>query len=107
MVRAYSRPRIDLHYNIAEITDKIKEPKLFNIVTKCMIHGPCKGYDESNVCCQGKSGAGGKCGKEFPKTCTDDLVFDNNGYPMYQRSFGSKGHSFVKRIDRNDVTIDN
>ncbi|XP_076057681.1 uncharacterized protein LOC143035066 [Oratosquilla oratoria] len=64
----------------AEIPDKEKEPRLFETVTTCMIHGPCKGFDESQACCQGKS-VNGKdlCGKGFPKPYRDNLLFGNNG----------------------------
>ncbi|XP_076049464.1 uncharacterized protein LOC143030187 [Oratosquilla oratoria] len=69
----------------AEIPDKEKEPRFYDVVTKCMIHGPCKGYDESLLCCQGKHSRAQKCGKGFPKTCRNDLLFGNNGYPEYKK----------------------
>ncbi|XP_076047297.1 uncharacterized protein LOC143028818 [Oratosquilla oratoria] len=88
----------------AEIPDKEKEPRLYDVVTKCMIHGPCKGYDESHLCCQGKHSRAQKCGKGFPKTCRNDLFFGNNGYPEYKRrSVGEGGNSFEKTIDNSWV----
>ncbi|XP_076032999.1 uncharacterized protein LOC143020461 [Oratosquilla oratoria] len=93
----------------AEIPDKNKEPKLFEIVTKCLIHGPCKGFDESLVCCQTKSVQGKNCcGKGFPKPCRDNLLFGNNGYPLYRRrAIGEGGNSFEKKVKGNIVNVDN
>ncbi|XP_076062385.1 uncharacterized protein LOC143037725 [Oratosquilla oratoria] len=85
----------------AEIPDKEKEPRLHDIVTKCMIHGPCKGFDESHVCCQRKSVNGNdKCQKGFPKPCGSDLLFRRNGYPLYRRrAVGEGGHSFDVKVN--------
>ncbi|XP_076035388.1 uncharacterized protein LOC143021662 [Oratosquilla oratoria] len=92
----------------AEIPDKEKEPRLYHVVTKCMIHGPCKGYDESHLCCQGKHSRAQKCGKGFPKTCRNDLLFGNNGYPEYKRrSVGEGGNSLEIKIKGEKKTIDN
>ncbi|XP_076057276.1 uncharacterized protein LOC143034815 [Oratosquilla oratoria] len=93
----------------SEIPDEKTEPGLHGIVTKCMIHGPCKGYDESNLCCrQGKNNKGETCGKSFPKTCRKDLLFGNNGYPLCKRrSIGEGRHSFTRNIKGKKVTIDN
>ncbi|XP_076037292.1 uncharacterized protein LOC143022806 [Oratosquilla oratoria] len=92
----------------AEIPDKEKEPRLYDVVTKCMIHGPCKGYDESHLCCQGKHSRAQKCGKGFPKTCRNDLLFGNNGYPEYKRrSIGEGGNSFEIKIKDEKKTINN
>ncbi|XP_076063443.1 uncharacterized protein LOC143038306 [Oratosquilla oratoria] len=93
----------------AEIPDKEKEPRLFETVTTCMIHGPCKCFDESQACCQGKS-VNGKdlCVKGFPKLCRDNLLFGNNGYPLYKRrAVGEGGHSFTKKVKGEEATIDN
>ncbi|XP_076066135.1 uncharacterized protein LOC143039777 [Oratosquilla oratoria] len=51
-----------------------------------MIHGPCRGFDESQLCCQGKYGSTSLCGKGFPKVCRGDMYFGNNGYPLYRRT---------------------
>ncbi|XP_076066101.1 uncharacterized protein LOC143039746 [Oratosquilla oratoria] len=94
----------------AELPDKDKEPELFDIVTKCLIHGPCKGFDESHLCCQQASAIGGKecCGKGFPKPCRDTLLYGNNGYPMYKRrAIGDGGNSFKKFIKGKEITVDN
>ncbi|XP_076069747.1 uncharacterized protein LOC143041623 [Oratosquilla oratoria] len=94
----------------AEIPDKETHPISYDIVTKCMIHGPCKGFDDSQLCCQGKSSSDGKnlCGKGFPKKCRDTLFFGNNGYPLYKRrAKGEDGHTFEKKIMGKNVTVDN
>ena len=93
----------------AEIPDKKNEPRLFEIVTKCLIHGPCKGFDESQQCCQGKSSFGSSfCGKRFPKLCRSNLLYRNNGYPLYKRrAIGEGGNSFEKKLKGKVVTVDN
>ncbi|XP_076035731.1 uncharacterized protein LOC143021850 [Oratosquilla oratoria] len=93
----------------AEIPDKEKEPRLFETVITCMIYGPCKGFDESQSCCQGKSVNGmDLCGKGFPKPCRDNFLFGNNGYPLYKRrAVGEGGHSFTKKVKGEEATINN
>ncbi|CEG83126.1 hypothetical protein RMATCC62417_17098 [Rhizopus microsporus] len=60
----------------AEIPDKTKDPELFEIVTSCMLHGPCmvQGGQELMV-----------CSKRFPKPFQDGTTFPENGYPLYRR----------------------
>ncbi|XP_076041929.1 uncharacterized protein LOC143025805 [Oratosquilla oratoria] len=83
----------------AEIPNKEAEPRLYDVVTRCMIHGPCKGYDESLLCCQKSKPTASTCGKGFPKTCRNDLMFGNNGYPEYKRrSIGEGGESFITKV---------
>ncbi|XP_076065050.1 uncharacterized protein LOC143039083 [Oratosquilla oratoria] len=92
----------------AEIPDKEKEPRLYETVTRCMIHGPCLGFDESQSCCQQKGRKPGQCGKGFPKKCRNDLLFGNNGYPEYKRRpIGEGGNSFTLKMKDGPVTIDN
>ncbi|XP_076038876.1 uncharacterized protein LOC143024047 [Oratosquilla oratoria] len=91
----------------AEIPDKEKEPRLYDTVTRCMIHGPCKGYDESQLCCQVKSKKPGQCGKGFPKTCRNELLFGNSGYPEYVRRSIGVGNSFKLKLKDGPVTVDN
>ncbi|XP_076037627.1 uncharacterized protein LOC143023043 [Oratosquilla oratoria] len=92
----------------AEIPNKEAEPRLYDVVTRCMIHGPCKGYDESLLCCQKSKPTASTCGKGFPKTCRNDLMFGNNGYPEYKRrSIGEGGESFVTKVKGVKKVIDN
>ncbi|XP_076036868.1 uncharacterized protein LOC143022510 [Oratosquilla oratoria] len=91
-----------------EIPDKNKEPRLNEIVTTNMIHGPCRGFDESQLCCQGKYGSTSLCGKGFPKVCRGDMYFGNNGYPLYRRTAVSEGgHSFEKKVKGEKIKVDN
>ncbi|XP_076061639.1 uncharacterized protein LOC143037387 [Oratosquilla oratoria] len=66
----------------AEIPDKEKEPRLYDIVTRCMVHGPCKGFDESHECCRGKSYINKGCDRIlFAKTGEkDDIVNEVKNY---------------------------
>ncbi|XP_076034571.1 uncharacterized protein LOC143021164 [Oratosquilla oratoria] len=80
----------------AEIPDKTKNPQLYDIVTTNMIHGPCVGFDESQICCYGRNNSISKCQKDFPK-------------PLYgRRAVGEGGFSFVKKIGKDKtVVVDN
>ena len=61
----------------AELPDKQLEPRLFNIVKSCMIHGPC-GKDKEDASCM----ENGKCMKEFPKEFIEETKSDVSGYPQ-------------------------
>lgn len=64
----------------AEIPNKETHPRLFEVVTKNMIHGPCNTPNSRSPCLEG-----GKCRKGFPKPFQNETVASNNGYPLYMR----------------------
>nr|CAD2200499.1 unnamed protein product [Meloidogyne enterolobii] len=66
-------------YIWAEIPDEEIDKKLFEIVKKFMIHGPCS----ENSLCWDKSRK--KCGKKFPKAFRELTEINEDGYPMYKR----------------------
>ena len=67
------------HCISAEIPDPEKNPKLYEKVTKYMIHRPCNVTKQP---CQNKEG---KCVKSFPKPLSKETVINNSTYPTYQR----------------------
>ncbi|CAB0044289.1 unnamed protein product [Trichogramma brassicae] len=74
----------------AEIPDQTSNPKLFEIVTKNMIHGPCADWCIKD----------GKCTKKFPKQYNDETKMDENGYPNYRRR--NNTHAMI-----NGTKVDN
>ena len=63
----------------AELPDKEKEPLLYNVVTDCLIHGPC-GTDNPNSPCM----VDGYCSKHYTKDfCA--ATQESDGYPVYRR----------------------
>ncbi|XP_024636211.2 uncharacterized protein [Medicago truncatula] len=79
----------------AEIPDKNRDPRLYDIVASLMIHGPCGPQNTKSPCMLNKK----FCTKHFPKKYTDSTVIDSDGYPVYRRRnngvFIQKGESFV------------
>jgi hypothetical protein len=67
-------------YICAHLPDQQTQPKLWELVTKFMMHGPC-GPDKSNAPCM----VDGKCSKGFPKSFQEHTSIDGNGYPCYRR----------------------
>ncbi|XP_053112177.1 uncharacterized protein LOC128327402 [Hemicordylus capensis] len=63
-------------YVHAEIPSKNVSPKLYKIVTKHVIHGPCGTLNPHAPCMKN-----GTCSKNFPK----DLRNTTEGYPLYRR----------------------
>jgi hypothetical protein len=61
----------------AKIPDPNQEPLLYNIVKRCMVHGPC---NPSSMCWED-----GKCSKQFPKPFTDQTTIVEDAYPSYRR----------------------
>lgn len=67
-------------YVSAELPDSVSEPRLFEIVTKCLIHGPCGTLNSNSPCMRE-----GECSKNFPKELREDTEENVNGYPIYRR----------------------
>ncbi|GBM29244.1 hypothetical protein AVEN_1423-1 [Araneus ventricosus] len=64
----------------AELPDPCTDLRLFQIVTKCMVHGPCGTININSPCMRD-----GQCCKSFPKQFKDDTDENVNGYPIYRR----------------------
>ena len=80
----------------AEIPDKDRHPRLHELVTSMMLHGPC------NQRCL----VNGKCSKHFPKDYQENTQFSDNGYPQYQRhnngvTFRKNQHIYTNRLVLN------
>ncbi|XP_057730010.1 uncharacterized protein LOC130945295 [Arachis stenosperma] len=80
----------------AELPDPTRFPKLYSVVTKYMIHGPCGKLRPSSPCMRN-----GGCSKFFPKKFVDSTSFDNDGYPIYRRR--NMGITYII----NGVVVDN
>ncbi|KAK9683502.1 hypothetical protein RND81_10G145800 [Saponaria officinalis] len=80
----------------AEIPDKEKDPRLHQIVSELMIHGPCGAVNQHLPCMEN-----GKCSKNFPKKFTEHTTVDEEGYPVYKRR--NNGVKVVK----GQVEVDN
>ncbi|GBN85324.1 hypothetical protein AVEN_175849-1 [Araneus ventricosus] len=64
----------------AELSDPCTDLRLFQIVTKCMVHGPCGTININSPCMRD-----GQCCKSFPKQFKDDTEENVNEYPIYRR----------------------
>lgn len=64
----------------AEIPDINLNPRLYAIVTKNMIHGPC-GSHNPKCSCMDKN----ECKKKYPKSFSNKTNPNCNGYPLYRR----------------------
>ena len=67
----------------AEIPNKDKYPKLYNLVKQFMIHGPCGSQNLNSPCMDKNTNI---CTKNFPKPYNANTTFKSNGYPQYIRS---------------------
>jgi hypothetical protein len=70
--------------------DPVTEPRLFDIVRRCMVHGPCGPANPHARCMKD-----GKCSKGFPKPFQSDTVLTRDGYPLYARP--SDGRAYEVR----------
>jgi hypothetical protein len=60
----------------AKIPDPLVDPRLYRIVARCMLHGPCEGKN-----CIRK----GRCRFCYPKDFNQEKVLQEGAYPLYQR----------------------
>ncbi len=80
----------------AEIPDKNLQPKLFETVSRNMIHGPCGILNPQSPCM-----IDGKCSKHYPREFVEVTTTNKYGYPLYRRRNNNKS------ITKNRVIIDN
>ncbi|GBN62973.1 hypothetical protein AVEN_210286-1 [Araneus ventricosus] len=64
----------------AEIPSSTENPRLHEIVKKCLIHGPC-GIDSPGAPCM----EAGQCKKMFPKEFRTETTMNVSGYPLSRR----------------------
>ncbi|XP_061380705.1 uncharacterized protein LOC133319582 [Danaus plexippus] len=64
----------------AEIPNPESHRKLYDTVTKNMIHGPCGALNPSSPCMKE-----GKCTKKYPRALLKDTQTNDKGYPLYRR----------------------
>lgn len=64
----------------AELPDPNLYPRLFNVVSTFMVHGPCGRANNHSPCMKE-----GFCTKFFPKKFQTSTSIDEDGYPTYRR----------------------
>ncbi|CAJ2679218.1 unnamed protein product [Trifolium pratense] len=64
----------------AELPDSKLYPRLADVVSSYMMHGPCGGARLSSPCMDGV-----RCTKFFPKAFKQTTTIDDEGYPRYRR----------------------
>ncbi|GBM81350.1 hypothetical protein AVEN_50810-1 [Araneus ventricosus] len=82
----------------AEIPSSIENPRLHEIVTKCLMHGPC-GIDNPGAPCT----EAGKCKKVFPKEFRTETTMKASGYPLYRRRPGDTAFVRGREMDNRYV----
>lgn len=74
-----------------ELPNQAENPKLYDLVTSHMMHGPC---GDSNPACPCMKD--GVCSEKFPKDYNNTTIFETNGYPRYRRRNDVK--SYIKKM---------
>jgi hypothetical protein len=82
----------------AEIPKRETHPLLYEMVVRCIFHGPC-GRGHPNSPCMDP---GGKCTCRYPRPYSEHTSTDNDGYPVYRRrddgvAFTRNNHTFTNR----------
>ena len=76
--------------------DPEREPRLFAIVKRSMVHGPCGRANPLSPCMKD-----GKCTKGFPKPFQARTVMTRNGYPLYARPNDGRAYNVGKLVADN------
>lgn len=92
------RPDKINEYIYAEIPDRTKNPKLFEVITRHNLHYPC---DQVRANCLDNSNI---CSKHFPKAIREETYRDDDGWVQYRRR---SGVTFKKKYRGRWVTYTN
>ena len=91
----------------AELPDPEQDPRLFEVIVKNMIHGPCGSVNPTSPCMKE-----GKCTKRYPRQLINDTQTGEDGYPLYRRRNPESG-GFTAKIktktgnSSKEIQIDN
>src|SRR6266496_4373222 len=77
-----------------EIPDRNLQPKLYETISKNMIHGPCRYLNPNSPCM-----IDGKCSKNYPRDFVEQTTTNKYGYPLYRR------RNNEKTIEKRGITI--
>ncbi|KAE8240488.1 hypothetical protein A4X13_0g7779 [Tilletia indica] len=80
----------------AEIPDPDTQPRLFKIVMRNMVHGPCQPHHPCQIKKRRDAGPG-QCAAFFPRPYADKTILDDDGYPTYRRR--NDGRQYFKDTD--------
>jgi len=72
----------------ARLPDKVEDPRLWSLVTKHMMHGPC-----DHRCLKD-----GVCTKKFPKELQTHTTMGKKGYALYKRPHDGQKHVYVSEV---------
>ena len=78
----------------AEIPNPFENPRLYDIVRKHMLHGPCGTLSTNAICMEN-----GTCKKEFPKNFVAETQENCDGYPRYRR----RDNGRVARVGQHEL----
>ena len=84
----------------AELLDAELQTGLYNVVTSCMLHGPCNADNPHSPCMEDA-----KCTKDYPKEFRDFTDVNTDGYPKYRRR--DDGRTYVIKCRGKFVLLDN
>ncbi|GFY04183.1 ATP-dependent DNA helicase [Trichonephila clavipes] len=83
----------------AEIPNLKTVWKLYDTITKNMIHGPCGSLNPSSPCMKE-----GKCTKKYPRVISKDTKTNNKVYPLYRRRAPEDGSHMLAQNTRGKNT---
>jgi len=81
----------------AELPDPAVHPRLFEIVTNCMLHGVC---GPASSCYKD-----GHCSKGFPKPFRRQTSMGDDSYPLYRRRSPEDGGKTFTKYNRGQATV--
>ncbi|EYB87952.1 hypothetical protein Y032_0254g286 [Ancylostoma ceylanicum] len=86
----------------AELPNPEEDPRLFEIIAKNMIHGPCGPLNPNSPCMKE-----GKCTKKYPREFLHETQTGNDGYPLYKRRRpGEGGYTAITKLRMNNQPIE-
>ena len=93
----------------AEFPNKEDNPKLYDIIVRNNVHGPCgKCFDEKSYCLEKTPNGKLICSKGFPKDYQKETQVVEGGYPVYRRRSEADGGNVYEMERKKEIwNVDN